>query len=144
VSARLILRGRVATPRALSFVDLRSFAHQLTETSPLLAGREIGGVPLTALLESARPHASARSVIAESSDGSFVSRLPLDSVARCVVIYRLSGVALPASLGGPFRLITQGRRRCGDVKQLSAIYVSEQPFAEIADSEVICVRAASH
>jgi DMSO/TMAO reductase YedYZ molybdopterin-dependent catalytic subunit len=144
VSARLIIRGRVATPRAFTFADLRAFAHQLSETSPLLAGREIAGIPLTALLELARPHVSARSVIAESADGSFVSRLPLDAVAHCVVIYRVSGAALPASLGGPFRLITAGRLRRGDVKQLGAIYVSEQPFVEIADSELISVRAASH
>jgi DMSO/TMAO reductase YedYZ molybdopterin-dependent catalytic subunit len=94
-------------------------------------------------LEMARPDARARSDIAESTDGRFVSRLPLEAVAHCVVIYRVSGASLPASLRGPFRPITQGRLRWGDVKQLGAIYVSEQPFVEIADSELVCVRAAS-
>jgi DMSO/TMAO reductase YedYZ molybdopterin-dependent catalytic subunit len=138
-ATRLIIHGRVVKPRALTFADLHALPRQVTEKSPLLAGRELGGVPLSALLELAQPLADARAIVAESHDASFRTTLPMASIDHCIIVYRVSGVALPPSLGGPYRLITEGRIGCGDVKQLGALYVSERTIAEPADSELISV-----
>jgi DMSO/TMAO reductase YedYZ molybdopterin-dependent catalytic subunit len=128
VSASLHVGGEVATTLDLDFASLRALAQQVVEPSALLAGREIAAVPLAALLDLADAQASAQSLVAESSDGSFRTTLPLDAVNRCVVVYRIGGSALPRVLGGPFRLVTNGRLRCGDVKALSAIVLSKRPF----------------
>ena len=140
MSARLHIGGHVSAPREVAFADLRAFADQIAESSPLLAGREIGGVPMGALIALARPRSGARSIVAESADGSFMTSLSLESAARCVIVYRVGNVALPAGLGGPFRLFTQGRVRSGDVKRLGSLYVSDRQLVELPESERICAR----
>jgi DMSO/TMAO reductase YedYZ molybdopterin-dependent catalytic subunit len=140
VSARLRIAGNVTAPQELDFDALRELGDQLLEPSTMLGGQPIAAVPLDALLELAGVAPSTRSIVAESSDGSFSTTLQLASASTCVVIYRIGHVPFPRELGGPFRLVTRGVH-CGDVKSLGAIYASEEPAFEIGDSEVICLRA---
>lgn len=136
--ARLHIGGRVVAARDLDFMALRALDGQLVERSALLAGREIGAVPLATLLASAGIAAEARSLVAESLDGSFTTTLPLEAIGCCVVVYRIGGAALPRDLGGPFRLVSHGRVHSGDVKALGAIYLSERAFVmAAADTEPV-------
>jgi DMSO/TMAO reductase YedYZ molybdopterin-dependent catalytic subunit len=139
MSARLHIGGHVQSPRDVTFADLSSCAEQVSDSS-LMAGRELGGVPLAALLALVHPLAGARSIVAESVDGSFMTTLALDEVPGCVIVYRVGPIALPTGLGGPFRLFTEGRVRSGDVRRLGSLYVSETTVVECIDSELISLR----
>jgi DMSO/TMAO reductase YedYZ molybdopterin-dependent catalytic subunit len=140
VSARLHVGGDVTTPQDLDFDALRALSEQLVEASPLLAGRAIAAVKLDTLLRLAGVRATARSIVAESADGTFMTTLPIAAAIRCVVVYRVGEAALPYQLGGPFRLVTNGQVHCGDVKELGRIYVSEHDYVDEADTERICIK----
>ncbi len=142
MSARLVIHGEVAARQALDFDALSALSEQLVEPSALLAGRDIVAVRLDALLAMAGVTAGARSIVAESAEGSFVTSMSLETARQCVVVYRVGEAPLPRGLGGPFRLVTQGRLRCGDVKALDTIYVSERLPADDSDSERVCIRSA--
>jgi DMSO/TMAO reductase YedYZ molybdopterin-dependent catalytic subunit len=137
----LHIGGEVATPCDFDFAALRALAPQLVEPSALLAGREIAAVRLAVLLELAGAHGSAQSLVAESDDGAYVTTLPMEAARQqCVILYRVGEAPLPRGLGGPFRLVTSGRLRAGDVKALGSIYVSERRFVDVDDTERVCVR----
>jgi DMSO/TMAO reductase YedYZ molybdopterin-dependent catalytic subunit len=140
MSRVLHIDGEVLKPRDFDFESLRALTEQLIEPSALLAGREIAAIRLATLLELAGAHASAQSVVAETEDGAYVTTMSMESARECVVLYRVGDAALPRGLGGPFRLVTQGRLRVGDVKALGSIYVSERRFVENDDTERVCVR----
>ena len=142
MSARLVIDGEVAAPQALDFETLRALSEQLVEPSALLAGREIAAVRLDTLLAIAGLTDGARSVVFESAEGSFLVAMSLEAARDCVVVYRVGDAPLPRGLGGPFRLVTQGRLRCGDVKALGTIYISERPHVDDSDTERVCVRTA--
>jgi DMSO/TMAO reductase YedYZ molybdopterin-dependent catalytic subunit len=142
VSARLVIDGEVAAPQALDFETIRALADQLVEPSALLAGRDIAAVRLETLLAVAGLTDRARSIVFESSEGSFLVAMSLEAARTCVIVYRVGDAPLPRGLGGPFRLVTQGRVRCGDVKALGTIYVSERPHLDDSDTERVCVRTA--
>ncbi len=136
----LHIGGEVIRPRDFDFAALRALGDQLVERSALLAGREIAAVPVRALLALAGLQPSARALVAESADGRFRTTLPLDDAAACVLVYRVGEAALPPALGGPFRLVTRGRLRAGDVKSVGALYVSDRPSLDSSDSERLCYR----
>jgi DMSO/TMAO reductase YedYZ molybdopterin-dependent catalytic subunit len=136
----LRIGGNVATPRTLDFRALAALDEQLLEPAPL-GSQPIAAVPLPVLLRLCGMAPSTRSIVAESADGAFAVTLQLASAETCVVAYRIGTVPFPRALGGPFRLVTRGRVRTGDVKSLGMIYASEEPAFDIGDSEVICLRA---
>jgi hypothetical protein len=68
--------------------------------------------------------------------------MSMEMARTCVIVYRVGDSPLPRSLGGPFRLVTQGRSRCGDVKALGTIYVSERSHVDDSDTERVCLRTA--
>jgi DMSO/TMAO reductase YedYZ molybdopterin-dependent catalytic subunit len=142
VTGRLLIGGEVNEPQTLDFEMLRALDEQLVEPSALLAGREIAAVRLDTLLAIAGLHDRARSIVFESSEGSFLVAMSLEAARGCVVVYRVGEAPLPRGLGGPFRLVTQGRMRCGDVKALGTIYVSDRPHVDDSDTERVCVRTA--
>lgn len=142
MSARLVIDGQVAARQALDFDGLRALSEQLVEPSALLAGREIAAVRLDRLLAIAGLGAAARSIVAASTGDGFVLSMPLEAARNCVIVYRVGDAPLPGGLGGPFRLVTQGRLRCGDVKALASIYVSERPLVDDSDTERLCIRGA--
>src|SRR5262249_30646678 len=118
---------------------LRALADQQRESSALLGGREIFAVPLDRLLALAGIDPRARSIVAESSDGSFISMLPVSACAGCVVVYRVGDGPLPRPLGGPLRLVTRGQ--LGDVKDLGSLHVSDQPFVDGTESGRVVLRS---
>ena len=140
MSARLVIDGEVTAPQSIDFATLCALSDQLVEPSALLAGREIAAVRLETLLLIAGLSDEARSVVFESTEGSFLVAMSLQAARDCVIVYRVGDAPLPRGLGGPFRLVTQGRLRCGDVKALGTIYISERPHVDDTDTERVCVR----
>lgn len=140
MSRALRIEGEVVTPSDFDFAMLRALAEQLIEPSALLAGREIAAVRLAMLLDLAGAHANAQSLVCESEDGAYVTSLPMEAARQCVILYRVGELPLPRGLGGPFRLVTAGRLRAGDVKALGSIYVSERRLVDVDDTERVCVR----
>ncbi len=140
MSGVLRIDGLVTVPCYFGFESLRALAQQLVEPSALLAGREVAAVPLPVLLERAGMRPGAQSIVAESDDGAFVTTMPIDSIGKCVIFYRIGDAPLPRGLGGPYRLMTSGRVGSGDVKALGSLYVSERRFVDGDDTERVCVR----
>ena len=136
----LHIDGEVATPRDFDFATLRAITEQLVEPSTLLAGREIAAVRLTVLLGLAGVRPTAQSIVCESEDGAYVTTLALEAARHCVVLYRVGEAPLPRGLGGPFRLVTSGRIRAGDVKALGSLYVCERRIVDVDDTERVCVK----
>jgi DMSO/TMAO reductase YedYZ molybdopterin-dependent catalytic subunit len=80
--------------------------HQVPDVGAVAPGRDGVAVRLAALAEVARPSADARFVHVESADGGFTANIPLErALAHGLVLYARDGAPLPASHGGPFRLL---------------------------------------
>jgi DMSO/TMAO reductase YedYZ molybdopterin-dependent catalytic subunit len=139
----LRISGLVQAPQSFDFAALRALDCQQREPSMLLGGREIVAVPLERLLARAGIDPRARTVVAESADGAFISVLPVIAVEGCVVVYRVGDAPLPRPLGGPLRLVTHGHLGCGDVKDLGVLFVSDQPFVDGTESGRIALRRIS-
>ena len=96
------------------------------------------GVPLAALLEGASPSAGAVEVVFAGLDrgveGGVEQRyersLPLVEAleAGCVLAYEMNGMPLPPQHGFPLRLVVPGWYGMTNVKWLSAITVTTEPF----------------
>jgi DMSO/TMAO reductase YedYZ molybdopterin-dependent catalytic subunit len=139
----LHIDGEVVTPCDLDFAALSALGEQLVEPSALLAGREIAAIRLTTLLELVGAGPRAQSIVCESEDGAYVTTLPIEAARDCVILYRVGDSPLPRGLGGPFRLVTSGRVRAGDVKALGSLYISERRFVDVDDTERVCVRVTT-
>jgi 2-dehydropantoate 2-reductase len=115
----------------LSGADLAALpdSAQVADVGAWIAGRTGRGVRLAALLERAQPTPAARHLHIASSDPAFAVSVPLDEVrADAIVVYELDGAPLPASKGGPFRLLVRGHSdECVNVKQLASLELGSVP-----------------
>ncbi|MGD9753089.1 MAG: molybdopterin-dependent oxidoreductase, partial [Acidimicrobiia bacterium] len=115
-SWRLRIGGLAGNPFALSYDDLLAlpFVEEVitlvcvsNEPGGELAGTaRWSGVPLSSLLDRARPHGTATQVLARSVDG-FSAGFPLDHLAGrpALVALAMNGEPLPAVHGFPARLV---------------------------------------
>jgi DMSO/TMAO reductase YedYZ molybdopterin-dependent catalytic subunit len=161
---RLKIEGDVEAPFELSYADLRAMERRTIAATLECAGNnrlflepkvkgvqwELGavgnaswtGVPLSALLERARPHAGALEVILDGADEgvvdktptpagkiSFCRSLPLAKARQDVLLaYEMNGEPLPATHGFPLRAIVPGWYAMASVKWLRRIIVTDKPF----------------
>jgi hypothetical protein len=134
MSASLIILGEVARPLELELSTLVALAERLpTQPVRLAAGRDVPGLRLDALLAHAGITQAARSLIAESEDGSTILNLPLGILKSCLVVYSVDKrLPLPRGLGGPLRLIAP---RYGEVRALASLYLSDAPWVRDTDTE---------
>jgi len=97
--------------------------HQVPDVGQLVAGREGTALRFGGLVELSGVAAEARFVHVASADGAFTANLPLEEVrAHGLVLYGHAGGALPARLGGPFRLLLVDGDDCSvNVKFLSRV-----------------------
>ncbi len=131
----LRLDGALESPLALTFDDLRAFPEsaQVRDVSQFQANRLGDGVTLDALLDRAQPLPEARYLTLHASQDDFYVSIPLVPVrAQCIVVYSLDGGPLPATQGGPIRLLvrdpaachTSELDDCANVKYLDRIELS--------------------
>jgi 2-dehydropantoate 2-reductase len=130
-TAHLLVAGALQggdRPFAASDLAALPASAQIADVGALVPGRTGRGVRLAALLESARPSADARWLNVASLDPAFAVSVPLDEVrSEGIVVYELDGAPLPASKGGPFRLLVRGHPdECLNVKQLARLELSPE------------------
>jgi DMSO/TMAO reductase YedYZ molybdopterin-dependent catalytic subunit len=161
---RLKIEGEVEAPFELNYDELRAMASRtITATlecagnnriflEPKAKGVQWGlgavgnaswtGVPLAALLERARPKASAIEVILDGADEggvdktptpagkiSFCRSLPLEKARTDVLLaFEMNGEPLSATHGFPLRAIVPGWYAMASVKWLRRIIVTNKPF----------------
>jgi DMSO/TMAO reductase YedYZ molybdopterin-dependent catalytic subunit len=133
----LTIDGDVESPVRLSFADLAALpeAVQIQDVSQVDPKRKGGAVRLVALLDRARPKATARYLTLHASADDFHASIPLESVReRAIVIYRLGDGPLPSSAGGPVRFFipdfaachTAEIDECANVKFVDRIELSSE------------------
>jgi DMSO/TMAO reductase YedYZ molybdopterin-dependent catalytic subunit len=143
VSQRLHIGGWVRSPADIDFELLSRLDDQVAIPLPVLAGHELVGVPLATVLGLVGLQARARSIVVESETIDLITTLPLEAIDRYVVVYRIGRVPLPYGLGGPFRLMSIGKRTTDDIKQLGTLHVSDRRYAEYAEPTLRFVRSVS-
>ncbi len=117
MSTRLLLQidGEVQRPVELSSADLEAIdpEHQVADVSRLVPGRKGDAVRLEALLAIAGPKAAADYLTLHAEADDFHASVPLAAVrSQALLLYRLDGKPLPASAGGPFRLLIPDSAAC--------------------------------
>jgi DMSO/TMAO reductase YedYZ molybdopterin-dependent catalytic subunit len=137
---RLRVGGAAAQPFELSLAELRSLlpTERLAVLScisntvggPLVGNARWTGVPLRALLDRARPEATAIAIKLCGADG-YTETLDLDVAAQpgVIVAYAVDGNPLPLSHGFPARLRVPNRYGVKNVKWLTDIVVTAHPRA---------------
>jgi DMSO/TMAO reductase YedYZ molybdopterin-dependent catalytic subunit len=162
---RLKIEGEVETAFELNYEELlRLESHTLAATlecagnnrvflEPEVKGVQWGlgavgnaswtGVPLSAVLDRAKPKAGALEVILEGADEGEIANpprpsgqiryarsLPFDKARRDVLLaHTMNGEKLSASHGFPLRAIVPGWYAMASVKWLRRIIVTDKPFA---------------
>jgi DMSO/TMAO reductase YedYZ molybdopterin-dependent catalytic subunit len=126
--------GACAAPLELSWPDIDALAvgaalvPDTAALSPKVRGE---GVRLEALLARARPTSAATHVMVHDG-GDYRACLTLaEALAAAVLAHRCDGAPLPASQGGPLRLLvpTSGNA-CMSVKQVARIELLEHGEAD--------------
>jgi DMSO/TMAO reductase YedYZ molybdopterin-dependent catalytic subunit len=112
------------------------------------------GVPLASVLEEARPASGAVEVIFTGLDRGietgveqvFQRSLPLEEALRdgVVLAYEVNGLPLPPQHGFPLRLVVPGWYGMTNVKWLTAITVTDRPFAGHQQTTAYRLRQAEH
>jgi DMSO/TMAO reductase YedYZ molybdopterin-dependent catalytic subunit len=162
---RLRIEGEVETPVEFDYEELlRMESRTLAATlecagnnriflEPKVKGVQWGlgavgnaswtGVPLSAVLDRAKPKSGALEVILEGADGGEIANppkpdgkiryarsLPLDKALRdALLAHTMNGEKLSASHGFPLRAIVPGWYAMASVKWLRRIIVTDKPFA---------------
>ena len=107
----LIVEGELRS-RSMDFAELRRLG-QIEEVSKLIPGREGSAVWLREVLAQSGLKQSARFATLASGDGKFAISVPLQPLLdRAMLVYRKGDEPLPASKGGPIRLLLTGKVEC--------------------------------
>ena len=131
---RLEVGGLVAAPATYGLEQLRalpqtSFSSDFhCVTGWTVPGVAWSGVPLSALLDLARPSAQARAVRFRSFDGTYTESLPLSVARRSRTVVALGMLGGPVSHahGGPVRMYVDGQYGYKSTKWLSAVELTEE------------------
>ena len=139
-SWRLDIGGAVSRPQRLSLDDLRAMptVERLVTLScisnpvggPLVGNARWTGVPLTDLLDLARPRIRTGAIAAAAADG-YHEWIPLELARQpgTLVAFAMNGSLLPAAHGFPARLIAPGRYGMKNVKWLTSLVITANPAA---------------
>jgi len=108
--------------RLFNFSDLAGLptAQQIADVGAVIPGREGRAVRISALLGAVGGEAPF--VAVTSSDGKFRTSLPLEEMSAALLVYSSEGQPLPASQGGPFRLLIPSTQdSCANIKQVGRV-----------------------
>ena len=98
---------------------------QVPEVGAYVPGRVGEGVWLREVLALLGAPPDARYVVA-AADGMVSAPAPVDAVGEALLVHGLGGAELPATQGGPFRLLAppgEGRTNCANVKGVAQIRI---------------------
>jgi len=161
---RLYVEGEVDNPFAINYQELMTIEPVTAPVTLECAGNnrnflappvkgvqwrlgavgnaEWTGVPLSVLLDRAKPKLNACEVVLEGADGGmledpksppgelkFARSIPLEKARRDVLLaYKMNGEGLPPEHGFPLRAIVPGWYAMASVKWLQRIIVTDRPF----------------
>lgn len=118
----LKVEGTVEKKGEWSYEALSSLPkeYQIEDVSRSVAGMEGAGVRVKAILKISSPLSKADHITFHSQDGKFAASIPLREVMESgILIYKRDGAPLPASEGGPVRLVVpHGDNACSNVKSV--------------------------
>jgi DMSO/TMAO reductase YedYZ molybdopterin-dependent catalytic subunit len=129
---RLLVEGRVASPRAFSLADLKALPArtQITRHTCEEGWTAIGewtGVPLATVLDAAGILPTARFVVLHSYDDWVDSIDLLDALhPQTILAYGMNGRDLPLAHGAPLRLRVERQIGYKSMKYLRRIVVSDE------------------
>jgi len=107
------IEGELDSPRSIDPSELARLPAQIQDVSTLVPGRDGSAVWLRDVLAQAGLKPSARFATLASGDGKFAISVPLQPLLdRAVLVYRKDGAPLPASRGGPVRVLLTGKVEC--------------------------------
>jgi 2-dehydropantoate 2-reductase len=103
--------------------------HQIPDMSVVQPGMTGQGIRVKGLLDIPAFVIGADHVTFHAQDGRFAASLTLNQATQYgILLYQVDGESVPASKGGPFRLITPGLGDlCANVKGVSRIEVGCGP-----------------
>jgi hypothetical protein len=103
------IEGAVSNPCVLEFADFAALPEQVSDVSALVPGRSGGAVRLRSVLSIAGVRSDATHLTVEATDGTFSACVPLGAVRDTALLtYREGDESLPASKGGPVRMLIPG------------------------------------
>jgi len=109
----LIIEGELDEPRSVDPTELRRLPAQIDDVSTVVPGRDGSAVWLRDVLAQSGLRPSARFATLASGDGKFAISVPLQPLLdRAMLVYRKGDAPLPASKGGPVRLLLTGKLEC--------------------------------
>ncbi|MEW6248175.1 MAG: 2-dehydropantoate 2-reductase [Nitrospirota bacterium] len=127
----LRIDGAVLQPVMLDRASLAALPaeHHIHDLSALLPGTKGKGIRVKGLLDVPALAVDADHVTFHSQDGQFAASLTLaQAIEHGVLVYEVDGAPLPASKGGPFRLVVPGLGDlCANVKGVARIELTRGP-----------------
>jgi DMSO/TMAO reductase YedYZ molybdopterin-dependent catalytic subunit len=136
----LVIEGELDRPQSIEPSELGRLPAQIEDVSTLVPGRVGSAVWLRDVLAQSGLKPSARFATLASKDGKFAISVPLRPLLeRAILVYRNASAPLPASNGGPVRLLLTGKVECeapdidacAMVKGLARIRVTADPEADV-------------
>lgn len=117
--------------------ELPANAH-VADVSTLLPKRQGAAVRLKELLTHSKVWQDGAFATVRSTTGDYSACVPLGGLAEALLLYRLGDAPLPASHGGPFRLMipdaaacrTADIDACANVKDVGSIEISNERQAD--------------
>ncbi|MEZ4236666.1 MAG: GTP-binding protein [Myxococcota bacterium] len=103
--------------KAVDRAWLLDLPDQVPDVAALVPGRAGAAVRLSAVLRAAGADPAGQELVVVARDGYTTPPVPAAELAQGLLLHSLDGGPLPASAGGPFRLLVPGRAdACGNVK----------------------------
>lgn len=131
-AAAVAVGGLVDRAEELDYDALLGFppADQVADVSARVPRKEGRAVRLGALLDRAGLQEGAAHVAVSARAGGFGTSLTCAQAEEALLVFGLHGRPLPASQGGPFRLlIPDGDDACANIKDVARIEVQAEPGA---------------
>lgn len=124
----LIVEGHVESPYTVSLDELHSWSEKLIATLDCTGGwhttREWQGIPVSHLLDQAKPKPGAGSITIRSRTGYF-RRYSMAEANRALLANRVDGKPLSAGHGFPARMVEPHKRGYDWVKWVDSITVNQ-------------------
>ena len=113
--------------RTLSRRALASLPGQVEDVSQKIPGRQGQAVALSSVLNQARSGEDSTFLVA-AHDGLVTEAVRVADAGEALLVHSLEGKALPAEMGGPFRILIppgEGKSACANVKKVARILIQD-------------------
>ena len=123
----LALQDAGGKPRVFSREELASLPGQIEDVSQWIPGRQGEAVSLTSLLNQGSWSEDSTFLVA-AHDGMVTEAVRVAAAGEALLVHSLEGEALPAEMGGPFRILIppgEGKSACANVKKVARILIQD-------------------